>query len=301
MSGKGKAAATKAAPSSSSSTKTKASSSSSSSSSSKKTVSSSSSSKKKSFSATHAHLFEKHARSFGIGRSIPPSRNLSRYVRWPKYIRLQRQRAILKQRLKVPPAINQFSRALDKNAAATLFRLLAQYRPESHIEKKKRLQSSAASSSSSSSSSSTKGSEEKKDKSTKPIFVKYGLNHITHLVETKKAKLVVIAHDVEPIELVVWLPALCRKMNVPYVIVKGKSRLGYLVYKKTATALAVTETRKEDNAKLEQIVEKARTLYNDNAADRKKWGGGVMGMKAQHVQKARQLAVQKELASKGQA
>jgi len=169
------------------------------------------------------------------------------------------------------------------------------------LKRKKRLQSSAASSSSSSSSSSTKGSEEKKDKSTKPIFVKYGLNHITHLVETKKAKLVVIAHDVEPIELVVWLPALCRKMNVPYVIVKGKSRLGYLVYKKTATALAVTETRKEDNAKLEQIVEKARTLYNDNAADRKKWGGGVMGMKAQHVQKARQLAVQKELASKGQA
>jgi len=68
--------------------------------------------------------------------------------------------------------------------------------------------------------------------STKPFFVKYGLNHITHLVETKKAKLVVIAHDVEPIELVVWLPALCRKMNVPYVIVKGKSRLGHLVYKK---------------------------------------------------------------------
>jgi len=111
----------------------------------------------------------------------------------------------------------------------------------------------------------------------------------------------VIAHDVEPIELVVWLPALCRKMNVPYVIVKGKSRLGYLVYKKTATALAVTDVRKEDAAKLEQLIEKARTLYNDNAADRKKWGGGVMGIKAQHVQRARQLAVQKELASKGQA
>lgn len=29
-----------------------------------------------------------------------------------------------------------------------------------------------------------------------------------------------IAHDVDPIELVVWLPALCRKMNVPYCIVK---------------------------------------------------------------------------------
>jgi len=137
--------------------------------------------------------------------------------------------------------------------------------------------------------------------SAKPLFVKYGLNHITHLVETKKAKLVVIAHDVEPIELVVWLPALCRKMNVPYVIVKGKSRLGHLVYKKTATAVAITETRKEDAPKLEQILDKARTQYNDNAADRKKWGGGVMGIKAQHVQRARERAIQKELASKGQA
>ena len=38
--------------------------------------------------------------------------------------------------------------------------------------------------------------------------------------------MVVIAHDVDPIELVVWLPALCRKMEVPYCIVKGKARLG---------------------------------------------------------------------------
>ena len=36
----------------------------------------------------------------------------------------------------------------------------------------------------------------------------------------------VIAHDIDPIELIVWLPALCRKMGVPYAIVKGKSRIG---------------------------------------------------------------------------
>ncbi len=52
------------------------------------------------------------------------------------------------------------------------------------------------------------------------MVVKFGLNHVTHLVETGKASLVVIAHDVDPIELVVWLPAVCRKMNVPYIIVK---------------------------------------------------------------------------------
>jgi hypothetical protein len=52
------------------------------------------------------------------------------------------------------------------------------------------------------------------------VVVKFGLNHVTHLVETGKASLVVIAHDVDPIELVVWLPAVCKKMNVPYIIVK---------------------------------------------------------------------------------
>lgn len=54
----------------------------------------------------------------------------------------------------------------------------------------------------------------------KPLVVKFGLNHITTLVESGKAQLVVIAHDVDPIELVVWLPALCKKMGVPYCIVK---------------------------------------------------------------------------------
>lgn len=54
----------------------------------------------------------------------------------------------------------------------------------------------------------------------KPVVVKYGINHITTLVENGKAQLVVIAHDVDPIEMVIWLPALCRKMGVPFVIVK---------------------------------------------------------------------------------
>lgn len=54
--------------------------------------------------------------------------------------------------------------------------------------------------------------------------IKFGLKHVTKLIEDKKASLVVIAHDVTPIELVVWLPALCRKMGIPYCIMKGKVR-----------------------------------------------------------------------------
>ncbi|WP_278924711.1 ribosomal L7Ae/L30e/S12e/Gadd45 family protein, partial [Pseudophaeobacter profundi] len=72
----------------------------------------------------------------------------------------------------------------------------------------------------------------------KPNTVSQGANSVTRLVEQKKAQIVVIAHDVEPIELVLFLPALCRKMGVPYCIVKGKARLGRLVHRKTCAAVA---------------------------------------------------------------
>ena len=60
-------------------------------------------------------LFEKNARNFRIGGDIQPKRDLTRFVKWPKYIRIQRQKRILLQRLKVPPALNQFSNTIDKN------------------------------------------------------------------------------------------------------------------------------------------------------------------------------------------
>merc|ERR1711915_833679 len=83
-------------------------------------------------------LFEKRPRNFGIGQDIQPKRDLSRFVRWPKYIRLQRQKAVLQTRLKVPPPINQFSQALDKRTATQLFKLLDEYRPETKQDKKDR-------------------------------------------------------------------------------------------------------------------------------------------------------------------
>eukprot|EP00081_Caenorhabditis_elegans_P027806 NP_741700.1 Uncharacterized protein CELE_Y73B3A.18 [Caenorhabditis elegans] len=61
-------------------------------------------------------LFEKRARNFNIGQDIQPKKDVTRFVKWPKYIRLQRQSAILQKRLKVPPTINQFRTALDSHS-----------------------------------------------------------------------------------------------------------------------------------------------------------------------------------------
>jgi len=250
--------------------------------------------KRMDWKSEHDHLFVKDAKDFRIGRDVQPKRDVSRFVKWPLYIRLQRQRAILKKRLKVPPAIHQFSRTLEKNQAANLFRLLSHYRPETMQEKRTRRLAAAKEEVKAGAKGAESAGEAKKG--AKPLFVKYGLGHITKLVETKKAKLVVIAHDVDPVELVVWLPALCRKMDVPYCIVKGRSRLGQLVHKKTATAVAVTEVRKEDQAKLDQLVGAIRPMYNEDLTVSRKWGGGILGIKAQHVLQARKRAADKEQA-----
>jgi len=184
----------------------------------------------------------------------------------------------------VPPAIHHLTKTLEKSQASNLFKLLAHYRPESVGEKKARLAQQAQ----------AEAKNQAADDSKKPRVLKYGINHITTLIESRKAKLVVIAHDVDPIELVLWLPALCRKMDVPYVIVKGKARLGYFVHKKTATAVAMTDVRREHQAQLDQQVEIARAMYSDAAEARRKWGGGILGIKAQAVVNKRAKIAAKE-------
>jgi len=126
----------------------------------------------------------------------------------------------------------------------------------------------------------------------KPLTVQYGLNHVTSLVENKKAKLVAIASDVDPVELVMWLPALCRRMGVPYCIVKNKSRLGKLVDKKTATCVALTAVAAADQKKLDAMRDTCTTMFNDNTAANRVWGGGNMGLKTtKRLEiRARQLA-----------
>lgn len=123
------------------------------------------------------------------------------------------------------------------------------------------------------------------------MFVKYGLNHIVALIEAKKAALVVIAHDVDPIELVVFLPALCRKMGIPYVIVKGKARLGTVVHKKTSAVVALQEVRSEDQRDLATIVSAAKANFSDKYDEQRRlWGGGLRGNKSTQMLRKRAKA-----------
>lgn len=205
-------------------------------------------------------------------------------VKWPEYIRLQRQKKILNMRLKVPPAIAQFQNTLDRNTAAQAFKLLNKYRPETKVQKKERLHQEATA---------VEEGKKKEDVSKKPYTVKYGLNHVVGLIESKKATLVLIPNDVDPIELVVFLPALCRKMGVPYAIIKGKARLGTVVHKKTAAVVALTEVKGDDKSELSKLISAINEGYTSKYEEhRRHWGGGIMGAKAVARQEKKRKALE---------
>ena len=56
--------------------------------------------------------------------------------------------------------------------------------------------------------------------------VRKGTNETTKAVERGKAKLVVIAEDVDPPEVIAHLPLLCEERKIPYIFVPNKRKLG---------------------------------------------------------------------------
>lgn len=52
--------------------------------------------------------------------------------------------------------------------------------------------------------------------------------------------------------------------------------------------MALTEVRREDFQDFETLTQTFDKLYNQNEKLRKTWGGGVMGIKNQHMMTARE-------------
>ncbi|KAI8840362.1 hypothetical protein BJ741DRAFT_676479 [Chytriomyces cf. hyalinus JEL632] len=171
----------------------------------------------------------------GSHADVQPKRDLTRFVKMAQSMSVfNAKKTILCQRLK-------FSKTLDKKTDFFPPRR-SKYRPKKKVEKKARLTVAAE----------AKASGAKIDARKKPV-VKYGINHITALIEAKRAQLVLIALDVGPIELVVWLP----------VPVKGKSRLGVVVHKKTAAALAITDVGAANKYELAALISAVKTNLSE--------------------------------------
>lgn len=84
--------------------------------------------------------------------------------------------------------------------------------------------------------------------------VKKGTNETTKTIERGVSKLVVIAEDVEPPEVVAHLPILCEERNSAYVFVPSKQQLGQALGIDVPSAAACIMDAGEAQHILEQIV-----------------------------------------------
>lgn len=72
--------------------------------------------------------------------------------------------------------------------------------------------------------------------------IKKGTNEVTKQVERGNAKLVVIAKDTNPPEVIMHLPLLCKEKGIPCLEVPSKEELGAAAGIQVGTsAVAVTE------------------------------------------------------------
>ncbi|MCC5990062.1 MAG: 50S ribosomal protein L7Ae [Thermosphaera sp.] len=90
--------------------------------------------------------------------------------------------------------------------------------------------------------------------------IKKGTNETTKAVERGQARLVVIAEDVDPPEIVAHLPLLCDEKKIPYVYVPSKQKLGEAAGIEVAASSAAIVDAGEAKSMVEEIVKAVQEL-----------------------------------------
>lgn len=205
-------------------------------------------------------------KDFGVGRDTPYKRDISRFMRWPQFVTVQRKKRVLERRMKVPAAVHQFKQTLDRSTRTNLLKLLQKYKPETAKARKERLAAAAKA---------KVAAKGKAVASKAPLALTTGLQEVTRAIEKNTARLVVIASNVDPIELVMWMPTLCRAQKVPYAIIKDKARLGELTGQKNCAVVALKSVHAEDEAELASLTKSIKARFNARGAYLSKKAGGL--------------------------
>ncbi|HVD21344.1 MAG TPA: 50S ribosomal protein L7Ae [Nitrososphaera sp.] len=90
--------------------------------------------------------------------------------------------------------------------------------------------------------------------------VRKGTNETTKAIERGLSKLVVIAEDVEPPEVVAHLPILCEERNAPFIFVPSKQQLGASLGIDVGSAAATIVDAGEAQHIVEQVVSSISTM-----------------------------------------
>ncbi|MGP6220022.1 50S ribosomal protein L7Ae [Caldiplasma sukawensis] len=76
--------------------------------------------------------------------------------------------------------------------------------------------------------------------------IRKGTNEVIKSVERGESKLVVIAEDVNPPEVVFFLPKLCEERKVPFVYVKKRENLGSKVGINSTASVSIVDYGKNE-------------------------------------------------------
>ena len=98
--------------------------------------------------------------------------------------------------------------------------------------------------------------------------VRKGTNETTKAIERGVSKLVVIAEDVEPPEVVAHLPILCEERNAPFIFVPSKQQLGASLGIDVGSAAATIVDAGEAQHIVEQVVSSIGNMKGVAAAQK---------------------------------
>jgi len=87
-----------------------------------------------------------------------------------------------------------------------------------------------------------------------------GANETTKQVERGQAKLVVMAEDVTPEEILAHMPILCEEKNIPYAYVPSKDELGRAAGLTVSTSAVAILNIGKDKTSIENLVKKIEPL-----------------------------------------
>ena len=90
--------------------------------------------------------------------------------------------------------------------------------------------------------------------------VRKGTNEVTKNVERGTAKLVVMATDVTPEEILAHMPLLCEEKSVPYAYVPSRDDLGRAAGMNTPTASIAIVEEGEGKTLIEEITKKLQEI-----------------------------------------
>lgn len=92
--------------------------------------------------------------------------------------------------------------------------------------------------------------------------IRKGTNESTKSIERGESKLIVIANDIQPEEIVMHLPPLCEEKKVPYVYVPSKAELGRSAGLDVPTAAISIADAGQGKELLKEVVDSVQKLMS---------------------------------------